>query len=1095
MTKTPRYLYVLAFLATGAGLAALLWCAAWLIRPDLSGRGQAYSEQQIRDAVRARDVRFDPDKPLVLHRDVDYAEGPSAKWYPKGESPILADLVKEGKLPPVDQRVGPEPCVMRCVDRIGTYGGTWLRVATTPSDVNIITWRMSYSGLVRWSPFAYPIKPHVAKAVESSPDKREWTVTLRRGIRWSDGEPFTTDDVMYWWNHEILDDAVTGVVPDWMLAAGQPASVEKIDDYRFKIVFPVPHGMFLEILAQYSYWFTDTPEHYLRPYHPTLGDDALIEQTLDAYKLPSRRALYTYMKDWQNPEHPRLWPWLYRTYKANPPQVFVRNPYYYVVDEEGNQLPYVDRVQFDVQAGQMLGLSAANGLITMQTRHIRYAEYTELMSRREQSGTRILHWYPATRSIFAINPNLNRHVDPARPETKFKADLLADKRFRQALSLAIDRKMIIKAEYNNQVEPAQVSPGPESPFHHEALRKAFTEYDPARANRLLDELGLTKRDYEGYRAFPDGSRMTFYLDYCAYTGFGPTQFIVDDWAKVGVRLIPRERSRQLFYAEKESMDFDFNVWSAASDYLPLCCPRYFVAHHIESFYAYEWGRWFMLGGFYDSPTARKSGLHGPPKDHPMHRAMAVYENAMRATTLQEQVRIFREALDIAAENLWTINISSPPPQLVVVKKGFKNVPDNALYGHILSTPGNAGIETYFFENPGDSPGAIAETKRSILEATPRPGAVVAAKPSRTAGQVLGAVVQYLLIAIGVLGLVLVAVRHPYIARRLAIMVPTLMIISVIVFVIIQAPPGDYLSTRIMQLQESGDEANLLLIEDLKILFRYEDPAWKQYLRWMGFSWFRTFDPKDAGLLQGSMGRSMESTRPVNEIVGDRILLTVMISLGTILFTWATAIPIGIYSAVRQYSISDYVLTFIGFIGMCVPGFLLALVLMAISGVSGLFSADYAAQPEWTWGKFVDLLEHIWIPIVVLGVGGTAGMIRVMRANLLDELKKPYVITAMAKGVRPVKLLFKYPVRIALNPFVSGIGGLFPQLVSGGAIVAMVLALPTVGPLLLSALFSEDMYLAGSMLMVLSLLGVFGTLVSDLLLLWLDPRIRFKGGTR
>ncbi|MDY7011490.1 MAG: ABC transporter permease, partial [Planctomycetota bacterium] len=215
-------------------------------------------------------------------------------------------------------------------------------------------------------------------------------------------------------------------------------------------------------------------------------------------------------------------------------------------------------------------------------------------------------------------------------------------------------------------------------------------------------------------------------------------------------------------------------------------------------------------------------------------------------------------------------------------------------------------------------------------------------------------------------------------------------------------------------------------------------------------WFATFDEADEGLLQGNMGRSMETTQEVNEMIGDRLLLTVLISLGTIMFTWALAIPIGIFSAVRQYSIWDYILTFLGFIGMCIPAFLLALILMAVSGVSGLFSADFAAQPEWDWPKVIDLLKHIWIPVVVLGVGGTAGMIRVMRANLLDELKKPYVVTARAKGVRPVKLLFKYPVRLALNPFISGIGGLFPQLVSGGAIVAMVLSLPTIGPLLLDA---------------------------------------------
>jgi ABC-type dipeptide/oligopeptide/nickel transport system permease component len=269
----------------------------------------------------------------------------------------------------------------------------------------------------------------------------------------------------------------------------------------------------------------------------------------------------------------------------------------------------------------------------------------------------------------------------------------------------------------------------------------------------------------------------------------------------------------------------------------------------------------------------------------------------------------------------------------------------------------------------------------------------------------------------------------------------------------------------------------------------------QYAHWMGLPWFVSFDPADTGLLQGNLGRSMSSGQPVNLVVGDRLLLTVLISLGTIAFTWVLAIPIGIYSAVRQYSVMDYILTFVGFLGMCVPPFLFALVLMALAGVSGLHSAEYAGQPYWDAGKVVDLLKHLWVPIVVLGAGGTAAMIRIMRANLLDELNKPYVTTARAKGVSPLKLLMRYPVRIALNPFISGIGGLFPQLISGGAIVAMVLSLPTIGPLLLEALLLEDMYLAGSMLMILSLLGIVGTLVSDLLLLWLDPRIRFEGGTR
>ncbi len=457
-------------------------------------------------------------------------------------------------------------------------------------------------------------------------------------------------------------------------------------------------------------------------------------------------------------------------------------------------------------------------------------------------------------------------------------------------------------------------------------------------------------------------------------------------------------------------------------------------------------------------------------------------------------------MDIAAENLWTINIAEAPPQLVVVKKHFRNVPSNALYAARTLTPGNAGIETYYFEDAQDSPGAIREARESIVRAVPRPRSEGSAAPTEDSakattppGRIVATVLRYAFIGIGAALLLMIAFRHPYIGRRLLIMIPTLLVISVVVFTIIQLPPGDYLTSRIIQLRESGNIAAMDEIDDLRRLFHFDDPMWQQYVRWMGFEWFWTFDGSDMGLLQGHMGRSMETTEPVNRLVGDRILLTFLISLGTILFTWTVAIPIGVYSAVRQYSISDYVLTLIGFVGMSVPGFLLALVLMGLAGLGGgLFSPQFAAQPEWDWAKFKDMLRHIWVPVVVLGVEGTASMIRIMRANLLDELNKPYVTTARAKGVRPIKLLFKYPVRVALNPFISGIGHLFPRLVSGGAIVAVVLALPTVGPLLLSALFTEDMYLAGSMLMVLSVLAVFGTLVSDMLLLWLDPRIRYEG---
>ena len=323
-----------------------------------------------------------------------------------------------------------------------------------------------------------------------------------------------------------------------------------------------------------------------------------------------------------------------------------------------------------------------------------------------------------------------------------------------------------------------------------------------------------------------------------------------------------------------------------------------------------------------------------------------------------------------------------------------------------------------------------------------------------------------------------------ILRRLFWMIPTLVIISIISFAIIQLPPGDYLTSYIAALAESGETVDEEQIEALRMRYALDHPVYVQYFRWI------------AGMLQGDMGMSFEWNRPVTDLIGERILLTTIISIVTLLVTWGIAVPIGIYSAVKQYSIGDYAVTFIGFIGLATPNFLLALVCMYIGyavfdvSAGGLFSAAYQNAP-WSLAKLWDLFSHIWIPVLVIGTSGTAGMIRVMRGNLLDELRKQYVLTARAKGVHRVKLILKYPVRIALNPMISTIGWVLPSIVSGATITAVVLGLPTTGPLLLRALMNQDMYLAGSMVMMLSLLTVIGTLISDLLLLWLDPRIRYE----
>ena len=1090
-------------LAASLGLTVLLYLCGLAFRPNVTTPPAPPPADELAAVEHARENarRLDLAHPPVVARSVDYTETQPA-WSPRGEAPVLAELVGEGRLPTVAKRTGSEPAVMEGVDGIGRYGGTWRRLANSYDDLKTIYWRLSGSNLVRWSPQGYPIVPHVAKAWDISPDFRVYTFELRRGMRWSDGHPLSTDDILYWYENEIK---YFNVQPKFLRAGSTQGRVTKVDEWRVRFEFVQPNPLFLERLASTGMNFEDhtehiLPSHYLRKYHPALGDPELVRRTMEAFELSSSVAVYKRIKHYLNPEHPRLWPWVVQTYSATTPQILVRNPYYWVVDTQGNQLPYLDRLVLDVRTNNLIAVAAANGEVSMQDRHIRYDDHTMLLGEASRHGYEVYHWKPSTQSLFTVFPNLNRRVDPMRPETRWKHQTLNETRFRQALSLAINRRDIISAEFNGQVEPAQIAPPPDSPYHNARLMHSFTEFDPARANRLLDEIGLTQRDSDGFRTFPDGSRMTFTLNVTDYTTDSPAQFVIDDWARVGVRVLFRSRARRLFEQEKLTYEHDFTVWTGESEFYPLVEPRNFVPTYFESFYAPGFGWWYQYGGLHGDPAARRPNSIEPPRGHPLRRAMEILDETSVMTDESRRIARFNEVQEIAADNVWTISIATPPPQLVVVKKGFKNVPRTALFGANFQSPANTGIETYFWETSVTDPVAFAQTKEAIVNVTPWPRSVAAAAAERGEPGALAMLLRVLIGAVVIAALALVTVRHPLIFRRLLLMIPTLLIVSIIVFTIVQLPPGDFAEMRVARLEMEGTSATEELAAEVRRNFRLDDPMWQRYVRWMGFVWFATFQPADTGLLQGNLGLSMEHEKPASEVVGDRIVLTVVVSLSSVLFAWAFALPTGIYSAVRQYSPGDYALTLVGFFGVSVPSFLLALVVMYLAkrwfglNVAGLFSPEYATMPGWTWGKVADLLKHIWLPVIVLGFGLAAGMIRVMRANLLDELKKPYVTTARAKGVRPLRLLLKYPVRLALNPFVSSIGGFFPHLVSGGAVVAMVLSLPMVGPTLLDALIAEDVYLAASMLMVLSLLGVVGTLVSDLLLLWLDPRIRLESGS-
>ena len=321
-----------------------------------------------------------------------------------------------------------------------------------------------------------------------------------------------------------------------------------------------------------------------------------------------------------------------------------------------------------------------------------------------------------------------------------------------------------------------------------------------------------------------------------------------------------------------------------------------------------------------------------------------------------------------------------------------------------------------------------------------------------------------------------------IGYRLLLMVPTLLAISVLSFVVIQLPPGDFAESMVANMVAMGDLTDESQVLELRQRYGLDLPMYRRYLKWMG------------GVLTGDLGQSLEWGRSVVSLIRERLPATLSVTLAGLVFVWAVGIPIGVYSATHKNSLGDYVVTFLGYVGICIPGFLLAIIVMYLFFLAthqtrfGLFSDEFQHVP-WSLAKFVDLLKHLWIPGLIAGLAGTAGIIRTMRANLLDELGKPYVTVARAKGLSETRLLYKYPFRIACNPVVSTIGWVLPRLIGGQLLVSLVLGIPTLAPIMLSALLNQDMYLGASIIMVQSALAVIGTLVSDLLLAWIDPRIR------
>ncbi len=609
------------------------------------------------------------------------AEWPITNGRHFSQAPMLQQLVAQGKLPPVEERLPVDPLVIVPPEQNGPYGGTWTRFGNGPQDVGILEARLAYDGLVRWDAMSREVLPNLAVKWEVSQDSQTYTFWLRRGVKWSDGQPCTADDIVFWYQHVILNKTLTPVVPRDFKRGGEVMRLEKIDDFTIRFHFKEPHGLFLYDLASgRGYEMVSYPAHYLKQFHPEFVPEATLEALAEEAGLDLWSRLFNDKRDWRNVEMPRIWPWLIKEPPPARPVVLERNPYYWKVDPDGNQLPYIDRMTFEIYDRETINLKAINGEMGMQSRHLLFTNYPLLMENREQGGYRVLHWTPGNGGDIAILPNMN-HKDPVMRV------LLEDKRFRQALSLAIDRDEINEVGYFSVGTPRQMGPPKTSDFYSAEYEKSFIDHDVERANVLLDEMGLIARDERGVRLMSDGRPLKLTLEVASVSGSPIIELVADHWRKVGIDTEVKDMARPLWQQRIHGKLHDVTVWSSSDEQIPLLAPRWLVPVSRDAFHAVGYGHWFNTDG--------KGGEVPPPE---MQEAMAAFREIERTSDKREQIRLFQKILKLNEENLWTIGLIGEVPVIFVVKNSFRNVPDNSVTGWMFRTPGNTAVECYAIQN-------------------------------------------------------------------------------------------------------------------------------------------------------------------------------------------------------------------------------------------------------------------------------------------------------------------------------------------------------------------------------------------------------------
>lgn len=609
-----------------------------------------------------------------------------------GEAPQLAARVAAGELPPVEERLPGNPLVVPVVERIGDYGGEWRSALRGAGDTGWLQKTVVYDNLVRWDPEWTEVIPDVAEAVEVNENASEFTFSLREGLRWSDGHPFTADDILFWYEDIIMNREVLPSVPAWLTSEGEPVVVEKVDDYTVTFRFVGPNSLFLQRLATPSGTeITGTPRHYLERFHARYNPDGIDELVAESGHADWGTLLNHTRWRMGNAELPSLHGWVFTSPigDATTRVVAERNPYYWKVDPEGNQLPYLDRIVYNiVEDTQVLVLNTLNGDLDMIDRHVATLENRAVFFDNQERGDyRFFETQPALMNTMVIALNLNHQAPIMR-------DIFQNKDFRIGLSHALDRQEVIDLVYVGQGEPWQVAPPPGSPYYHERLATQYLEHDLDLANEYLDRAGFTQRDAQDFRLGPDGNRITFAVEVIPdfrSEWVDVLELVQLQWQEVGIDMHIRTMDRSLFYERKAANQHDANIWQGDGGLDALLEPRWYFPFSGESNFAPAWQAW------YNDPSG--VGATTRPEEPPAatRRQMELYDAIRSTADADEQAALMQEILDIAADEFYVIGLSLPAQGYGMVRNHFRNVPEVMPDAFLYPHPAPTNPVQYFIE--------------------------------------------------------------------------------------------------------------------------------------------------------------------------------------------------------------------------------------------------------------------------------------------------------------------------------------------------------------------------------------------------------------